>query len=123
MEVSSVNLYSCTFGNKKTFKKFFKHCTYSGENFEQHDTKTLEHIIPLSEGGKSDITNYFVVKRSWNSKRSSKPLDEFIKENPQVKENIKRTISEHEDDVIDGINWAAEVKKSLTKALGYDIFS
>ena len=123
MKISSVSYYSHTFGNRKTFKKFFKQCTYSGENFEPHDTKTLEHIIPLSQGGKSDITNYFVVKRSWNGKRSSIPLDDFIKEYPQVKENIKRTLIEHKDEEIDGIKWAEEVKKSLTKALGYDIFS
>lgn len=123
MKISADNYNSYYFGNRKVFKRIFKQCAYSGEEFCPQDKRTLEHIIPLSEGGKSDISNYLVVKRSWNSKRSSTPLDEFIKENPQVKENIKRTLLEHKDEEIDGIKWAEEVKKSLCIALGYDIFS
>ena len=111
-----------SFCSKKKFKKLFDKCSYSGENFEQHDSRTLEHIIPLSDGGKNEYSNYLVVKRSWNSKRSSMPLDEFIKQNPQVKKNIIDTVKSKEGKEIEGINWADEVKKTLKKAIGYDIF-
>lgn len=114
------NFYS--FCSKRTFKKQFKTCAYSGEGFEQHDTKTLEHIIPQSKGGKNEYSNYLIVKRSVNSRRSSKPLDEFIKENPEVKQNIIDTVKSKEGKIIEGINWADEVKKTLFKAIGYDIF-
>ncbi len=110
------------FSSKRTFKRMFKRCTYSGEEFEHHDTRTIEHIIPQSLGGKNEYSNYLIVKRSWNSKRSSVPLDEFIKANPQVKENIIKTVNSMEGKTIEGINWADEVKKTLYKAIGYDIF-
>ncbi len=121
----SLSPFKCSinFSSKRTFKKNFKKCTYSGEDFETRDTKTIEHIIPQSLGGKNEYSNFLVVKRSWNSKRSSIPLDEFIKSNPQVKENIIKTVNSMEGKTIEGINWAEEVKKTLYKAIGYDIFN
>lgn len=123
MNIKSINLYNCPFSSKKTFKKKFDTCTYSGEKFKQHDTKTIEHIIPLSLGGKNEYSNYLVVKRSWNGLRSSIPLREFISKYPQTKDNIIRTVSEHEGEIIEGINWSCEVKKTLKHAIGFDIFS
>lgn len=124
MKISSViNDNSVLFGSKRTFKRQFKTCAYSGEGFEQHDTKTLEHIIPQIKGGKNEYSNYLIVKRSVNSRRSAKPLDEFIKENPEVKQNIINTVKSKEGQIIEGINWAEEVKKTLFKAIGYDIFN
>ena len=70
----------------------FKTCSYSNEPFYPWDTSTIEHIIPESCGGKDDYSNYLVVKRSWNMERSSKPLDEFILQYPEVKENIKNAV-------------------------------
>lgn len=124
MKISSViNDNSVLFGSRRTFKRQFKTCAYSGEGFEQHDTKTLEHIIPQIKGGKNEYSNYLIVKRSVNSRRSAKPLDEFIKENPEVKQNIINTVKSKEGQIIEGINWAEEVKKTLFKAIGYDIFN
>lgn len=114
---------SINFASKRKFKKMFNKCTYSGESFEQRDTRTIEHIIPVSQGGKNEYSNYLVVKRSWNSKRSSRPLGEFIEENPQVKKNIIETVRSMENKTIDGINWAEEVKSNILKSVGYDIFS
>ena len=67
----------------------FDRCSYSGEKFEPYDTATIEHVIPVNCGGQNDFANYLVVKRSWNMDRSDTPLDEFIAQNPQVKENIE----------------------------------
>ena len=123
MNIKSISLYNCPFSSKKTFKKKFKTCTYSAEKFEQHDTKTIEHIIPVSLGGKNEYSNYLVVKRSWNGLRSSIQLSEFIRKYPQVKDNIIKTVSEHEGEIIEGIDWSSEVKKTLKQAIGLDIFA
>ncbi|MBQ9244986.1 HNH endonuclease [bacterium] len=122
MRITTINYNELAFGTKKQFKRMFKKCCYSGEKFEQHNTKTIEHIIPLSEGGMNDYSNYLIVKRSWNEKRSSIPLSEFIKKHPQVQENIIQSVNEQEGKIINGINWSEAVKSTLTKAIGTDIF-
>ncbi len=114
------NLYS--FSSRKTFKKQFDKCAYSGEKFEQCDTATIEHIIPVVCGGQNEYSNYLIVKRSWNMDRSDTPLDEYIRENPQVKDNIVEIVNSKEGQILEGINWTEEVKKTLLKAIGYDIF-
>lgn len=122
MNILPFQFYTITFGTRRQFKRLFKTCSYSGEEFEPHDTKTIEHIKPLSEGGKNDYSNYLVVKRSWNSKRSSQPLGEFIREHPEVEKNIRSAVISQEGKTIEGINWAEEVKKTLTEEIGRDIF-
>lgn len=114
------NLYS--FSSRKTFKKQFDKCAYSGEKFEQCDTATIEHIIPVVCGGQNEYSNYLIVKRSWNMDRSDTPLDEYIRENPQVKDNIVEIVNSKEGQILEEINWTEEVKKTLLKAIGYDIF-
>ncbi len=116
------NCYQLNFGSKRQFKREFDTCTYSGEKFENRDTRTIEHIIPSSLGGENNYGNYLIVKRSWNEKRSSIPLDEFIKKYPQVEENLKKTIANKEGKILEGIDWASDVKKTLQKAIGRDIF-
>ena len=120
MQISPIFTFS--FGSKRQFKKMFKTCAYSGEGFEQHDTKTIEHIKPLSEGGKNEFANYLVVKRSWNEKRSSLPLSEFIHQNPGVEKNIIHAVNSLEGQMVDGLDWSGEVKKTLKEEIGRDIF-
>ena len=122
MKISSNNQFLFSFSSKKTFKKMFDRCSYSGEKFEPYDTATIEHVIPINCGGQNEFSNYLVVKRSWNMDRSDTPLDEFIAENPQVKENIISAVKSKEGQIIEGINWSEEVRKTLLKAIGYDIF-
>ena len=122
MKISFNNQNLFSFSSKKTFKKMFDRCSYSGEKFEPYDTATIEHVIPVNCGGQNDFANYLVVKRSWNMDRSDTPLDEFIAQNPQVKENIISSVNSKEGQIIEGINWSEEVKKTLLKAIGYDIF-
>lgn len=123
MEISFVKNNICSFSSRKSFKREFDKCAYSGESFERCDTATIEHVIPVVCGGQNEYSNYLVVKRSWNMDRSDTPLDVYIKENPQVKDNIIKAVNSKEGQIIEGINWAEEVKKTLLKAIGYDIFS
>ena len=111
-----------TFGTFKQFKRMFKTCSYSGQQFEQGDTKTLEHIVPEIRGGEKKLSNLIVVKRSINSKRSAIPLGEFMNKHPEVQENILRTLEELKGKIIDGINWAQEVRKTLYKETKKEIF-
>lgn len=122
MNIKNLTDYTYSFGSKKTFKRMFDKCAYSGEEFAPYDTRTIEHIIPVINGGQNEFSNYLVVRRSWNMGRSDTPLDVFIKENPQVKDNIIASVNSKEGQIIEGINWSEEVKKTLLQAIGYDIF-
>ncbi len=122
MKISAINFYDISFGSKRQFKKMFKTCAYSGENFGSGNKKTIEHIKPISQGGENTYTNYLVVKKDWNEKRSSTPLGEFIRQNPEVEEHIKNAVSTVEGRDVEGIDWASEVKKTLKEEIGRDIF-
>ena len=113
----------CSFSSKKTFKRHFDVCAYSGEKFEPCDCATIEHILPACLGGSDDYSNYLVVKHSWNADRKHSSLDEYIKQNPKVKDNIIASVLSKEGQTIEGINWASEVRNTLKKAIGYDIFA
>lgn len=110
------------FGSYRKFKRMFKVCSYSGEEFEPRDTRTLEHIVPKSRGGKKELGNLIVVKRTENCLRSGDPLNEVMEKRPYVLENVLRTLEEMKDTVIDGIKWAEEAKKSFYKETHYDVF-
>lgn len=122
MKITSISQNFASFQSKKTFKRMFDCCAYSGEKFEPYDTATIEHIIPVNCGGQNEFSNYLVVKRSFNMDRSDTPLDEYLKQNPEAKDYIIASVSSKEGQIIEGINWAEEVKKTLFKAIGYDIF-
>lgn len=123
MEIRLFQFTNISFGTKKQFKRLFPVCSYSGETFRPQDTATFEHIVPTNRSGTNDLSNKIVVKRSWNGLRSDIPLGEFIGRYPQVKDNIIKAVQRLEGRIIDGINWAEDVKKTLTKEIGYDIFS
>lgn len=122
MIINNYTNYSPTFGTYKQFKRMFKTCAYSGQTFEQDDTKTLEHIVPEIRGGKKELANLIVVKRSVNGQRSATPLGEFMDKYPWVQENILRTLEELKGKIIDGVNWAEEVRKTLYKETQKEIF-
>lgn len=41
-------------------------------------TVSLEHIIPHSQGGKTELSNLFLADRAANSRRGIKPIQEVI---------------------------------------------
>ncbi len=122
MKISSISQSYTAFTSKKTFKRMFDSCAYSGEKFEPCDTATIEHIIPVNCGGQNEFSNYLVVKRSFNMDRSDTPLDVYISQNPKARDFIVAAVNSKEGQIIEGINWSEEVKKTLLKAIGYDIF-
>ena len=50
MKITYTENFSSNFGSRKTFKKMFDKCAYSGEGFAPYDTRTIEHIIPVVKG-------------------------------------------------------------------------
>ena len=122
MKITQVQSYNTSFTSRRTFRRKFNKCAYSGQCFKTNQKKTIEHIIPVSLGGKNEYSNYLIVSKDWNEKRSSLPLNEFIEKYPIVKNSIISAVNAHEGEIIEGIDWAEEVKDTLYKAIGYDIF-
>ena len=66
---------------------------------------SLEHIVPRhpldgSEGGTNKYSNYIYASCKMNSMRKNMPLDLWVKEHPEIKDNMQKYI----DAVIDKIN-------------------
>ena len=57
--------YNVNFGTYKKFKKMFDVCAYSGQGFEQGNTKTLEHIIPEIRGGQKRAFEFNCSKKKY----------------------------------------------------------
>lgn len=66
----------------KEMMEFFNNkCAYTGEEFDNKIhrlRKTIDHIIPLSEGGKNVIWNIVPCTKSANSSKNKRSLDEWI---------------------------------------------
>ena len=87
LKVSPVNS-NVSFGYKSPLKSDFlkgliplKKGAYGGDIRKKNDV-TLEHIIPKSKGGKSNINNYLLVNKFFNWKRGSEPLEKHLKLKP-----------------------------------------
>lgn len=66
----------------KEMMEFFNNkCAYTGEEFDStvhRLRKTIDHIIPLSQGGKNVIWNIVPCTKSANSSKNKRSLDEWI---------------------------------------------
>lgn len=74
---------------------------------------TLEHLIPKSLGGKSNICNYGLANKLTNEARSNKPLMEFT-----TKENLIAWFAQFVDvktDKFDGNEYIKNATKYLAK--------
>ena len=61
---------------KQVFAKFKNRCAYCGDRLTP-ETRTIDHIIPLSEGGSNYITNFFPACTQCNTLKSSLSLRDF----------------------------------------------
>ena len=73
---------------------------------------SLEHITPRhpqdeSDGGKNLYSNYVYASREWNTKRKNMPLDQWVKQNPDIPKHMQKYM----DVVIDKINKGEAFKK------------
>ncbi len=101
-------------------EKLTIHCAYSGDVFTSSKKRrpSIEHIKPHTDGGENKDYNFLPVNRKTNSERGCTPLPEYIEVNPQVIENVKRTISEVarlKSENFDGKKWAKEAMKTFSE--------
>jgi len=52
-------------------------CALSGRELTP-ETASLDHILPLSRGGKHDISNVWIVDHHINSAKGTKTVEEFV---------------------------------------------
>ena len=64
---------------KEVMSFFYWKCDYRGEKLKK-DTRTLDHIIPLKQGGDHEIWNLVPMARSLNSSKCAKDMLEWYRE-------------------------------------------
>lgn len=78
-------------------------------------TVSLEHIVPKSKGGKTELSNLALASKRMNHARSNKPIKDFL-----TAENLTRYIEQFMNIKIpefDGVKYVKELLKSINKAL------
>lgn len=73
---------------------------------------SLEHIKPRhpqdkSQGGENKYSNYIYASKEWNVRRKNIPLDKWVTQHPEIKDNMQKYI----DVVIDKINNGQALKR------------
>lgn len=90
---------------KRVATKHNIHCAYGGEELSYLRPATAEHVKPRSLGGECRDSNYLPVCELHNSERKTEDLKRLLRNNPEVSENILKTINELkgiEEDTPDG---------------------
>lgn len=78
-------------------------------------TVSLEHIVPKSKGGKTELSNLALASKRMNHARGNKPIKDFL-----TAENLTRYIEQFMNIKIpefDGVKYVKELLKSINKAL------
>ena len=77
--------------------KFFGfRCAYSGQVLSK-DTRSLDHIKPLNQGGEHEIWNLIPMYKPYNSSKKDKELLEWYKEQPFYSEERLQKIYEWQE--------------------------
>ena len=111
---------SVTFGYKSVLKKDFD----SGKiplkkDITGHPLKrgqaTVDHTIPKSKGGKSELYNFTLMNKEANMARGNKPLRYFIDFESLIE--YIRTMLDVKTEHINGVEYVKKWLKNLTKEL------
>jgi 5-methylcytosine-specific restriction endonuclease McrA len=77
--------------------KFFNwKCAYSGQVLSK-DTRSLDHIIPLNNGGKHEIWNLVPMYKPYNSSKHDKDMEEWYKQQDFYSEERLQKIYEWQE--------------------------
>ncbi|MEI7473409.1 MAG: hypothetical protein WCK67_01405 [bacterium] len=101
---------------KKIATKEHVHCAYGGEELNEDNPATAEHVEPHSKGGADDDSNFLPVCEKHNGERGCRSYKRFLREKPKVWNNIKRTILEInkiKTENFDGHEWAKKIIKAV----------
>lgn len=80
--------------------------------------ETVEHIIPKSKGGKSNIFNYMLVSRKQNQKRGNRPFKDYVKLEPLLE--YFSIMLDVKTENIDGVEYVKGIIKTMLRALRED---
>lgn len=82
-------------------------------------TVSLEHILPKSKGGKTEINNLALASMRMNNARGNKPLSEYL-----TAENLARYIDQFMHIKIpefDGVKYIKELLKTINLVLDKEL--
>ena len=77
-------------------KYFDWKCAYSG-NPLKNDTRTIDHIKPLNQGGEHEVWNVVPMYRSYNLSKHDKDMLQWYKEQPYYSEERLQKIYEWQE--------------------------
>lgn len=78
-------------------------------------TVSLEHILPISKGGKTELDNLALASVRMNNARGNKPLQDFL-----TPENLVRYINQFINIKIpefDGVKYVKQLLQTINKVL------
>ena len=78
-------------------KYFNWECAYSGECIGYKNTRSIDHITPISKGGEHEIWNVVPMYRPYNSSKQDKDLLEWYKEQDFYSEERLQKIYEWQE--------------------------
>lgn len=123
---SRPNLHSqIGFGYNSTMKhvatEHHTHCAYGGEELNDRNPATAEHVKCHSAGGPNTDANFLPVCQKHNGERASIPLPKFLASHPQAWQNIKQSILELngiKEANFDGHKWAQNIAQTVERESG-----
>ncbi len=107
--------YNTSFGYKSPVKKIAKMCAYTNKPFTKNKPATYEHIRPHCKGGPTRDNNMLAVLGEKNQERGALPFDVFLKENPEVPNNIQKYLDDLRGTIINGMDYVKEVCITLNR--------
>jgi len=99
------------FRNARAVRAIAKHCAYCGDEFTRRNPATFDHVIPRLRGGTKATNNGLAACQHCNGLKGSLSLDEFFRRFPLAIQNVKAYLKERQGKKIDGVEYAAAIKK------------
>lgn len=78
-------------------------------------TVSLEHLLPVSKGGKTTLDNLVLASKQKNTERGNQPLSRYF--NPEAFVNYINEVSKIKTKLFDGREYAAMIMKTVEKLL------
>lgn len=81
-------------------------CAYCGRKYDEKNKKTVDHIVPKSKGGQTELSNILICCSNCNSiKKANEDIEDFIKKNKRARESLRKYFEKIEDLWINGKNY------------------
>jgi 5-methylcytosine-specific restriction endonuclease McrA len=107
-----LSIFNPAFSSHKVLLNEIDTDFYTGRKIERNSRST-EHLLPKSKGGKSNITNYVMADKKINNTRGNMPLDQFLSQHPDFITHVKEYLEKYKYFKIDNINHGEQIQKTL----------